>query len=109
MIKQCIFTEDYKGLRGVTGGYEGLQGVTGGYKGLQGVTKGYKGLQGVTGDRKRLKWICEKKKKSKFCLLRMLEKDDDLFNYARVVGKYAVFVSTLFLAIRRETGRKSTQ
>ena len=47
--------------------------------------------------------------KSKFLLLRMLEKDDDLFKYARVVGKYAVFVATLFLPIRRETGRKSTQ
>ena len=39
----------------------------------------------------------------------MREKDDDLFNYARVVGKYAVFVATLFLPSRRETGRKSTQ
>ena len=47
--------------------------------------------------------------KSKFLLLRMVEKDDDLFKYARVVGKYAVFVATLFLPIRRETGRKSTQ
>ena len=47
--------------------------------------------------------------KKKFLLLRMLEKDDDLFNYARVVGKYAVFVATLFLPIRRETGGKSTQ
>ena len=50
-----------------------------------------------------------KKKKSKFLLLRMLEKDDDLFNYARVVGKYAFFVGTLYLPIRRETGRKSTE
>ena len=51
----------------------------------------------------------KKKEKSKFLLLRMLEKDDDLFNYARFVGKYAAFVGTLFLPIRRETGRKSTQ
>ena len=51
----------------------------------------------------------KKKRSPNFFLLRMLEKDDDLFNYARVVGKYAVFGATLFLPIRRETGRKSTQ
>ena len=76
------------------------------------MTKGYKGFQGVTGEREGLKWICQKKKKkkkSKFLFLRMLEKDDDVFNYARVAGKYAVFVATLFLPIGRETGRKSTQ
>ena len=101
----------YRGLQGVTRGYRGLQGVTGGYRGLQRVTRGYRGLQGVTGERERFKLICQKKKKkSKFWLLRMLEKDDDLFNYyARVVGKYAVFVVTLCLAIGRETGRNSTQ
>ena len=39
----------------------------------------------------------------------MLEKDDDLFIYALVVGKYAGCLATLLLAIRRETGLKSTQ
>ena len=83
----------------MTRGYRGLQGVTGGYKGLQGVPGGYRG-------KRKLEMDLPKKK---FLLLRMLEKDDDLFNYPRVVGKYAVFVATLFLPIRRETGRKSTQ
>ena len=99
-------TRGYRGLRGVTRAYRGLQGVTGGYRGLQGVTRGYRGLQGVTGEMDLPK---KRKKKSKFWLLRMLEKDDHLFHYLRFVGKYAFCVLKLFLAIRIEIGRKSTQ
>ena len=51
----------------------------------------------------------KKKKKCKLLLLRMLERDDDLFNYARVVGKYAVFVATLFVGKLGENQRNEEE
>ena len=54
---QTSFTDQFKGLQGVTGGYKELQGVTKGYNGLQKVTGGYGGLQRVTGGYKELQGV----------------------------------------------------